>query len=314
MEDGLATGHPYEVLEGLRLETNGEPELEVTSSEEEQSNSLADAIQLDEPQKPSEEIIVPPVENVKQVYTPDEIERILKEDGKLDYERLSPEGKLVYKSYDRGLKPKLEERAQLARELDTLRNEFVTLKSQIPQPKTEETLQDVYNRDPKSTEMYIDQAIQNADDYDEKIRLTNMKFSLFKELNEQQARVTQEREQQRAVQIYLQNFSNEVKNYVPEYSPEYANELTQYATEKMGYNLDELRYLTHPQFGHTALKNLKVIAENYKRDRVGSSVSSGTLTQNPPQVESAGSGMNTPKPITWTQHDYEDAMLKSRIT
>lgn len=318
-EDNLVSGHPYEVLEGLRIETNGEPKPEVEVAEESQSGLLADAVMLDEPQKteteesPTADAIPAQVENVKKIYTPEEIEQTLKDDGKIDYERLSPEGKLVYKSYDRGLKPKLEERAQLARELDTLRNEFVALKGQIPQPQKEETLQDIYNRDTVSTEMYIDQAIQSADDYDEKIRLTNMKFSLFKGYTESQTMAMQKREQQINAQNYMQTFANQVKTAVPEYNPEYANELTQYATKNMGYTSDELKYLTHPQLGITALKNLKVISDNYKRDNASKKLVDGTLTQTPPSVESAGSGIEPKKPVSWTQNDYENARMGSLI-
>lgn len=45
----------------------------------------------------------------KQFYTPEEVERILMSDGVLDSNRLSPEGKILQKSFQRGFGPKFEQ-------------------------------------------------------------------------------------------------------------------------------------------------------------------------------------------------------------
>jgi len=45
----------------------------------------------------------------KQFYTPEEVERLLMSDGNLDSNRLSPEGKILQKSFQRGFGPKFEQ-------------------------------------------------------------------------------------------------------------------------------------------------------------------------------------------------------------
>lgn len=57
-----------------------------------------------------------------EFYTPEEIESVLAENGTLDANRLSPEGKLLQKSFERGFTKKFEEVSELSKTLkDTIK-------------------------------------------------------------------------------------------------------------------------------------------------------------------------------------------------
>jgi hypothetical protein len=91
-------------------------------------------------------------EKVKvDTYTPEELAELLSGDGTIDSKRLSVEGQAIMKSFQRGLTPKLEEMAQLKRELADAKK-----KAEPAQPKTWD---DYYETDPDNTLLYIDNQI-----------------------------------------------------------------------------------------------------------------------------------------------------------
>jgi len=81
----------------------------------------------------------------KPFYTPDEIEAELKEHGdlaRLDSSRLSPEGKLIQVSMQRGFTPKLQEAAALRKDFDRLLQEKTALEAQRLKEENERKYQE----------------------------------------------------------------------------------------------------------------------------------------------------------------------------
>jgi hypothetical protein len=82
---------------------------------------------------------------VKSFYTPEEIEKEISEHGdlvKLDSSRLSPEGKLIQASMQRGFTPRLQEAAELRKRFDQLVAEKTALESQRLKEENERKYQE----------------------------------------------------------------------------------------------------------------------------------------------------------------------------
>lgn len=89
------------------------------------------------------------------VYTPEEIAEILANDGELDRKRLSPEGQLIQKSFERGLTPKFQEIADLRKTLELA----IAPKSQDPL----DGWVDNYIKDPEGVATYVDNQIRHLE-------------------------------------------------------------------------------------------------------------------------------------------------------
>lgn len=89
-----------------------------------------------------------------EFYTPEEIEDILAENGSLDANKLTPEGKLLQKSFDRGFTKKFEEISTLAK----------TLKEAVKPKDAVEGWVDRYIDDPKGVTAYVHNQIRSLED------------------------------------------------------------------------------------------------------------------------------------------------------
>lgn len=85
-----------------------------------------------------------------EFYTPEEIEAILAENGSLDANKLTPEGKLLQKSFDRGFTKKFEELSTLTK----------TLKDAVKPKDVVEEWVDRYVDDPKGVTAYVHNQIR----------------------------------------------------------------------------------------------------------------------------------------------------------
>lgn len=92
-------------------------------------------------------------EQVQEVktYTPEELSNLIASDEEIDTSRLSIEGQALMRSFQRGLTPKLQQIAELRKQLESdLR--------QKEMPKTK-TIADYFEDDPEGTLVWIDQQI-----------------------------------------------------------------------------------------------------------------------------------------------------------
>ncbi len=300
----------YEVKEGTRFEMQDEPEPEPQATEPQQSA---------EAQKPAETVPVAGTGTKKTLYSPEEIENLIKNDLPVEFERLSPEGQAVWKSADRGLKPKLEERGSLKREVEELKtrlSQYETLQQQQA-PKREETLDDVYAKDPEGTARYIDSAIDKAESYDEKVRLLNIKSDLAARYQQNMVRNLAAQfytaQQNNAMQGEAMRIQGEIQKELPEYfsNPQMRQELTEFAITNLGYTDEELYRMTDLRLGQMAVKNLKAVYKLYAQEKAKSA--QVPFKQEPPKSEPAGTGFEPPKQESWSLDDYAHARMKNSL-
>lgn len=291
------------VQEGLRMDMEIEPEIEKSEPEVSEQSSDEEQKQADEPVKTEAEAEEKPAE--PQMYTPEEIEQILKEDGQLDFNRLSPEGKLIYKSYDRGLKPKLQERAELLREMESMKAQMQALQTQIP--RAQETFEQLAQRDPQQAIEVLNYAIARTEDAAEKTNLLQAKSML-------QDRVLYNIQNGIQQTSQFQQVISATKEAVPEYSPDYRTELSEFAVKSMGYTIQELEALTDPRLGEIAIKNVKVIDTLYKQHKGAQTATAKIVKQAAPKVEKPGTGFEPAKPEKWSADEYLAARMKSSLS
>jgi hypothetical protein len=67
---------------------------------------------------------IKPSDGTKKLYTPEEIEQVLKADGTLDSSRLDAQGKLVQKSFQRGTTQKFEQAKKMLDEANRIKAEY----------------------------------------------------------------------------------------------------------------------------------------------------------------------------------------------
>lgn len=249
---------------------------------------------------------------VKTPYTPEEIAEILKNDeSKLDFDRLSPEGKLIFREHQRGITPKLQEAAEIRKKMPELEQRLQMYEQQMaqirqaqqPQAKPE-PLEMEYQRFRKNPMAYSQEATaetaklaritaddpryEQAQDAIQRINAAvagfqNRRIMEFESAQTNFARAIQQ-------QAFLSSVQSETVKAVPEYNPDLRAKLTEYATQKMGYTEAELVRMTDPmQVGMTAVKNLKVVYDAWKRENAAASVGNKEVRM-PTKVEPAGSG------------------------
>jgi Txe/YoeB family toxin of Txe-Axe toxin-antitoxin module len=215
-------------------------------------------------------------------YKPEEIEQLLSEDQEVDTTRLSPEGRLLMKSFQKGFTPKLQERSELKRELENLRKEIGSLR----QPAS---IEEVFDKDPEGTLKYIESQIAEV-----RKGIDTDPFESIKKIEELRAvkdnlllrSITGQR---RATE--LSRVESEVKSEVLRAIPDFdkkESKLTQFALNDLGYTLEDLRFLTNPaNTGKYATKFIVQVNKMYEMDKAKTTVEEKRV-KTPPKQEGAG--------------------------
>jgi Txe/YoeB family toxin of Txe-Axe toxin-antitoxin module len=228
-------------------------------------------------------------------YKPEEIEQLLSADQEVDTARLSPEGRLLMKSFQKGFTPKLQERSELKRELENLRKEIGSLR----QPAS---IEEVFDKDPEGTLKYIESQIAEV-----RKGIDTDPFESIKKIEELRAvkdnLVLRSITGQRKV-AELNRLEAEVKNEVLSAIPDFdkkESKLTQYALEELGYTLDEIRFLTSPaNTGRYATKFIVQVNKMYEMNKAKSTVEEKRV-KTPPKQESAGTGEGDSQAASYRQ-------------
>jgi len=148
--------------------------------------------------KPAESVspkpdVVPPVgESGKPLYTPGEIEEILKADGTLDSSRLDANGKLLQKSFQRGTSQKFEQAKKMREEAEAKLAEFNRRQKEIEDQK-------VFQKE--AEELGEEEAARRKE---------------IREIKEEQAQLRWERDQARQRELSMQ-IGNEYHQVAPKY-------------------------------------------------------------------------------------------------
>ena len=238
-------------------------------------------------------------------YTPEEVEELLKGDGQVDFRRLSPEGQAIWKSVDRGLKPKLEERSRLLDEVQQLRSYQPPTQPPPPPPNN---IYGMFQQDPDGTLRQVKQALYNAklkDPFSEEVTKLEM---LRDDLTEKSMVMTRNAfNSQRA----MDSAYSTVKSYIPDYETK-REKLTEFAGG-LGITKEELGFLTDPTvFGNLAPKLTLAINTLYDKMQVGDIKKKEV--KKAINVEKAGGGFDTKKEADWGDNDYVAARQKSLLS
>ena len=298
--------------------------LKIESAEADSSGDVVDVpLEIPSPEElKAKEAVVKAAQPVaKPMYTTEEIETLLKQsddgDAKVDFDRLSPEGKAIWKSVDRGLKPKLQERVELKRRLEAL--EERTLQQKAPEstdPK--EQFYRRYRQDPLGFTKEVNAEIEKLADSDDPFDATKKIAVLNTVLNEFRER----RHADEGMQSTVRNIQTEVITEIMQIAPNYAevrDEVTKFAVDTMGYTEDEIGKLTNPAYvgKSVAVKNFKVVYNAYKSTKAQTAAEQDAVNKvvklKPPQVEKAGTGIKDNEPKTWTTEDYMRSRFENQL-
>jgi len=228
---------------------DNQPDVEVVEGvpaveEEEVSEEIVE----DEEDLETEEEVVEVEKEVakKEPYTEAEIQEILSSDGEVDTTRLSLAEQATMKAMQRGFTPKLQEAAELRREVEELRK---TIEAAKPKEQPEDIFQ-AYDQDPDSVIQYVDNQINelvttgDAGSMAQIRQLESLKFEFNR-------RDVQKMREQTSTNTQQNDIMNEILSAVPDLASKQSS-LKEFALNELGYTEEELAYETNPA---TAGKN-----------------------------------------------------------
>lgn len=246
--------------------------------------------------EPEEGSPVPEVEDgatpqqpvVKKMYTPEELQEIISSDGEVDVTRLTPEGQATMKAMQRAFTPKLQEAAEIRKELERIRQDIEAAKPKA-QPKD---IYEAYDQDPEGVSQYVDgeitrlireDAAANAGQIEQ---LRNLKDQFRdRELNKLRTQSTQSRQ--------IAEVVADIQRTVPDIATK-QNALAKFALEVMGYTPEELAAATDPAVaGRQAVQVISRINQTYDRFMAGKTVAQKQVRPKPTAVESPGRGFES---------------------
>jgi len=231
---------------------------------EEETQDEAVEYEADEVEVDDEEAPKPKPKVEKKPYSAEEIKRILREAdfNGIDTSRLSEEGRAVMKAMQAGLTPKLQESAELRRELQEIK---AALRESAPKPKPKD-IYEAYDQDPQGTMSFVNQRIQTLIDEGADIAA----IEKVREIREQLRDRRDQRIQEQAIGTSkLQESVNALLRAVPDIEQK-QYELREFAIEYMGMSPQEVDFETSVQAqGMNAVKTIARINTAYEKLMAG---------------------------------------------
>lgn len=190
------------------------------------------------------ETVIEPVEAEKPVqkkepYTEAEIQAILTDDGEIDTSRLSPAEQATMKAMQRGFTPKLQEAAELRKEVALLREQMEAKPTEQPSD-----IFAAYDEDPDGVLRYVDSQIQElaategADNIASIRQLESLKFDFNR-------RDVQKLREQTSTRSKQSEIMNQIITAVPDLATK-QEKLKEFALLELGYTEEELANETNP--------------------------------------------------------------------
>jgi len=287
MEENEFTLDMLEPLEGnLTDEATGEENLEGQENAGEASTTDA------EPKGDGEGQTAP---EGKVTYTQEELEQLLETGGKIDVDRLSPEGKLLQKSFQRGYTRKFEDLAEKSRQLEAEKTKVSDPKEQVYQ-QFKENPHGVVSRINTEIEKLADVSPTSehfAESQKMIIRLQTMKEDMS-------MRRQSEIENDRNLETLVTVSEMELKRDIPDFAKK-VDKLTDFAlSPDVGLSIEEVRFLTDPyKLGRLATKLTKIINRFYDNTQAAKTAE-GKIVKRTPQPLARG-GSSTGESATPTQ-------------
>ena len=196
----------------------------------------------------------------KEPYTEAEIQEILKGDGEIDTTRLSPAEQATMKAMQRGFTPKLQEAAELRREVEELRKQ-VTEATPKEQPAD---IYQAYDQDPDGVLQYVDSQINELVATGDAAKMGDIRQleSLKYEFNR---RDVQKLRQQNTTQSTETSHMTAILSAVPDLATK-QQALKDFAITELGYTEEELASETNPSIsGSNAVRAITRINTAYDK-------------------------------------------------
>ena len=189
------------------------------------------------------------------------------------------------KAMQRGFTPKLQEAAEIRKELDRIRSEFEAAKPK-PQPKD---IYEAYDQDPEGVVNYVNQAIR---DLAQEASPENIaKIEELRDLKDQfrQRAVTNLQSQQTKQREYVE-VMKAITDAVPDISSKQVA-LRDFALEVLGMSPEELATETDPmRSGMNAARTVARINRAYDAFNAGKTAKTKVVKPQPTKVEAPGNG------------------------
>ncbi len=238
----------------------------------------------------------------KKLYSPDEIKQLLKDKdfSGIDTSRLSEEGQAVMRAMQAGLTPKLQETAELKRELSEIRN---LIKESAPKPQPKD-IYEAYDANPSETMDFVNgrikQMINDGVDIHEIEKVREVREQL------RERRVLKMQEQAKG-NSSTQESVNALLRAVPDVEAKQV-ELRDFAINFMGMTPEEVAYETSiNERGMDAVKMIARINAAYEKVNAGKRAKAKVKAKTT-KVEKPGSGFQK------NQTTERDLFNKSRKT
>ena len=273
----------------------------------------------------------------KQYYTDAEVLELMTrgDNGKyvaeFDSSRVKPGtvAEAMYKRMEAQFTPQLQEKAELSRTVEELKQRFETMQSQQTQKQDEGktlTWQGSFDKDPVQTMRMLDQRIGDADPLsDEGVQLRRIKDAFVtqtveKTVNMQQAQVQNTEHQQIVV---------DAQSAIRQEIPDYFDHVTEYdkTARELGFSETHIGILTDTVFwkrleqqtgapvGSMPVTIAKAIVNMHKRAAAPLSPEQVLQKKTPTKVESPGAGGHDEQPaVKWGESDAFNERMKSHIT
>lgn len=227
----------------------------------------------------------------KEPYTSEEIQEILKADGEVDTERLSPAEQATMKAMQRAFTPKLQEAAELRREIEDMRKSIEDSK-----PKAEpKDIYDAYDQDPEGVLQYLDSQVEalmaeNKPENMAQIRqLDGLKYEFTRrdmtKFRDAQATRSTEQEHMQAIMTAVPDLA------------EKQGKLKEFAITMLGYTEQELAQETNPSIaGAGAARAIARINTAYDKAQAKVTVKRKRVKKATNVEKPSSGGFETPAP------------------
>lgn len=250
-----------------------------------------------------EQEVVEKVVKKKDPYTAEEIQDILKDDGEVDTERLSPAEQATMKAMQRAFTPKLQEAADLRREIEAMRSEMDEAK-----PKEQPAdIYEAYDEDPDSVIQYVDSQINelissNDPDTLSKVRqLDSLKYEFNRrDMKKFQERATTQNNQSAHMQAILEA--------VPDLASK-QGALKEFALTELGFTEQELANETNPSVaGMGAARTIARINTAYDKSQARISVKKKRVKKATSVEKPSAAGFDKPS----SDSDFQSIKAKAQ--
>lgn len=268
--------------------TDSESEEDAPTNEQDTDEDVEVADEDEDVEYEDEEEETTPNIVTAKLYTSEEIKELLADGdfSKVDTSRLSEEGKLVMKSMQSGLTPKLQEAAELRKQMQQLQE---TVEKAIPKPAPKD-IYEAYDQDPEGVTKFInnkiDELIDSGADMKDVEKLRETRYRLKERGVKQDVASPVDQDQLKAQQTVAALVSA-----IPDIE-EKQQELKAYAMEVMGYSEQELLAATALTRGEDAVKEIVRINNAYRKYTAPVRAKKKAKRKQPTSVEKSGGGFD----------------------